>query len=132
MANPSYSPTLCTWPNSCQCQWHNTIFLFLQSLRPLKPRMYCAHSRFSIYNWVDNHILINDNIPTSSPMSRLSSTKKNLRALPCFPTPSCTHKALCYENIWLHHIDVKIKIIIQEYYLDILLSYLRIEMHHNG
>lgn len=40
--------------------------------------------------------------------------------------------AFCYAITWLHLIDVIIKIIIQEIYLDIHLSYLIVKTHHNG
>ena len=45
-----------------------------------------------------------------------------------------THKVLlvfCYETVWLHHIDVLIKIVVHKCYFDIYLSYLIIEMHDN-
>ena len=35
-------------------------------------------------------------------------------------------------TIWLHHIDALIKIVIEEYSFDIHLSYLIVEMCHNG
>ena len=40
--------------------------------------------------------------------------------------------ALSYETVWLHHIDVFLKISIQKYNLDIHLPNFIIEMCHNG
>ena len=40
--------------------------------------------------------------------------------------------AICYETVWLHHIEALIKITIQECNLDIHLPYLIVEMCRNG